>query len=114
MAKLNFDIHKCAGPARTSVWVLLHKGEYAGRIITAWPADGAGRVRLYVAFFSGEFGHSEAMFGQAGGYGYDKESAAFADAIKRHGIESPDISGRGMQAVAAWLGSKGYTVIHAL
>lgn len=114
MAKLNFDIHKCPGPARTSVWVLLHGGEYAGRIIAAWPADGAGRLRMYVAFFRGELEHPEAMCGQAGGCDYDKGSAAFADALKRHGVGAPDLSGRGMEAVAAWLESKGYAVIYAL
>ena len=109
MSKLNFDIFKCAGPARTSVWVLLHSGELAGRIITAWPNDGAGRVRMAVSIYGGPLKQDEALFGQAGGYGYDKESAAFQDAMDRHGIAVDwDFSGRGMSVVRDWLFESGY------
>ena len=114
MAKLNFDIFKCPGPARTSVWVLLHSGELAGRIITAWPNDGAGRVRMTVSIYSGPLKQDETLFGQAGGYGYDKESAAFHDALSRHGIVSADLSGRGMGAVRDWLASAGYELQQVL
>ena len=114
MAKLNFDIFKCAGPARTSVWVLLHSGELAGRIITAWPNDGAGRVRMIVSIYSGPLKQDETLFGQAGGYGYDKESAAFQDALGRHGIVSADLSGRGMGAVRDWFASEGYDLVQVL
>lgn len=113
MAKLNFDIFKCPGPARTSVWVLLHSGELAGRIITAWPNDGAGRVRMMVRLYSGPLKQDEALFGQAGGYGYDKESAAFEDALNRHGLVG-DLSGRGMGAVRDWLASAGYELRQVL
>jgi len=89
MAKLNFDIFKCPGPARTSAWVLLHSGALAGRIITAWP-------------------------NQAGGCGYDKESAAFQDALDRHGLVAGDMSWRGMGAVRDWLASAGYELRQVL
>ena len=114
MAKLSFDIFKCPGPARTSVWVLLCAGELAGRIITAWPNDGAGRVRVMVSIYSGPLKQDETLFGQAGGYGYDKESAAFQDALNRHGIASNDLSGRGMGAVRDWLASAGYELQQVL
>ena len=115
MAKLSFDIFKCPGPARTSVWVLLHSGELAGRIITAWPNDGAGRVRMAVSIYGGPLKQDEILFGQAGGYGYDKESAAFQDALERHGIVvGRDLSGRGMGAVRDWFASKGYDLVQVL
>ena len=114
MAKLSFDIFKCSGPARTSVWVLLHSGELAGRIITAWPNDGAGRVRMSVSIDGGPLKQDEALFGQAGGYGYDKESAAFEDALGRNGIVSADLSGRGMGAVRDWFAGEGYELQQVL
>ena len=114
MAKLNFDIFKCPGPSRTSVWVLLHSGELAGRVITAWPNDGAGRVRMAVSLYNGPLKQDETLFGQAGGYGYDKESAAFQDALNRHGLVAGDFSGRGMGAVRDWLASEGYELQQVL
>ena len=114
MAKLNFDIFKCPGPARTSVGVILHSGELAGRIITAWPNDGAGRVRMAVSIYGGPLQQDETIFGQAGGYGYDKESAAFQDALNRHGIMSSDRSGRGMGAVRDWFACEGYELRQVL
>ena len=114
MAKLNFDIFKCPGPARTSVWVILHSGELAGRIITAWPDDGAGRVRMAASIYGGPLKQDETLLGQAGGYGYDKESAAFQDALGRHGIVSADLSGRGMGAVRDWFASAGYELRQVL
>ena len=115
MAKLNFDIFKCPGPARTSVWVLLHSGELAGRVITAWPNDGAGRVRMAVSIYGGPLKQDETLFGQAGGYGYDKESAAFQDAMDRHGLAvGRDLSGRGMGAVRDWFAGEGYDLVQVL
>ena len=114
MAKLNFDIFKCPGPSRTSVWVLLQDGKVAGRIITAWPNDGAGRVRMTVSIYGGPLKADETFFGQAGGYGYDKESAALHDALSRHGIVSADLSGRGMGAVRDWFAGEGYELQQVL
>ena len=114
MAKLNFDIFKCPGPARTSVWVLFYSGKLAGRIITAWPNDGAGRVRMTVSIYHGPLESAETLFGQAGGYGYDKESAAIQDALSRHGIVSADLSGRGMDAVRDWFAGEGYELEQVL
>ena len=112
---LSFDIFAQAGPSRTSAYALLFEGQEAGRIITAWPSDGAGRVRMACHFWQGPLKHDESMLGQAGGYGYDKESAAFADALDRAGKRpETDLSGRGMNAVASWLESQGYQVIKVL
>ena len=117
MAKqLNFDIfsHPCV--ARVKVWAILDESrEMAGRIIWAYPNDGAGIVKCQVNVWTGIFGTKEAIRGNAGGYGYDKTSAAFADALDRAGIKTgKDLSGRGDSAVREYLESLGYIVIEAL
>ena len=111
----NFDIFKQAGPSRASVWVMLQNGKVAGRIITAWPNDGAGRVKVSVMAWDGVLKDYNAMLGQAGGYGYDKESAAIQDAFDRHGFKTGrDISGRGMDAVRDWFAGEGYELQQVL
>ena len=113
---LNFDIfsHPCV--ARVRVWALLDESrEMAGRIIWAYPNDGAGIVKCQVNAWTGLFGTKAAMRGNAGGFGYDKTSAAFADALHRAGIKTEkDLSGRGDSAVREYLESRGYMVIEAL
>ena len=115
--QLNFDIfaHPCV--ARVKAWALLSESyEMAGRIIWAYPNDGAGIVKCMIAAWRGELSKSETrMLGNAGGFGYDKTSAAFADALHRAGIKTEkDLSGRGDSAVRDYLESLGYTVIEAL
>ncbi len=115
MAKLNFDIFKQVGPSRTSVWVMLQNGKVAGRIITAWPSDGAGRARVAVMAWEGVLKDYDVMLGQAGGYGYGKESAAVRDAFERHGFKtSQDLSGRGMTAVKEYFAMLGYQLERVL
>lgn len=115
MAKLNFDIFKQAGPSRSSVWVMILDGKVAGRIITAWPNDGAGRVKVAVMAWDGVLKDYNAMLGQAGGYGYDKESAAIQDAFDRHGFKTGrDLSGRGMSTVQGYFAELGYQLERAL
>ena len=117
MAKqLNFDIfsHPCV--ARVQAWAILDESrEMAGRIIWAYPNDGAGIVKCQVNIWAGILDTKCAMRGNAGGYGYDKTSAAFADALDRAGIKTEkNLSGRGDSAVRDYLESIGYTVIEAL
>lgn len=107
---LNFDIFRLAGPSRTSVWAILHGGEIAGRIITAWPGDGMGLTKCAIHLWRGPLGNLPALQGQAGGYGSCKESAAVDDAMDRAGVDHPDMHGAGMSTVAEWFESKGYTI----
>lgn len=54
------------------------KIERMARIVTVWPADGAGVVQVGVTDWTqGEAVHHH---GRAGGYGYDKRTAALAGA----------------------------------
>ena len=54
------------------------------------------------------------MTGKAGGGGYCKLSAAFADALYRQGVEHGDISGVGESAMQDWLEAEGYQVIRVI
>ena len=112
---LNFVIFNQAGPSRTSVWVMLQDGKVVGRIITAWPNDGAGRVKVAVMAWEGVLKGYDAMLGQAGGCGYDKESAAIQDAFDRHGFKTgQDLSGRGMTTVGEYFAGLGYQLERVL
>ena len=56
---------------RARAIVILKNGEYVGKIQVAYPKDGAGTLRAFLWDFG-----SEVQMGTAGGYGYDKLSAA--------------------------------------
>lgn len=112
---LSFDIFKQAGPSRTSVWVIIRDGKVVGRIITAWPNDGAGRVKVAVTAWDGVLKDYNVMLGQASGYGYDKESAAIQDAFDRHGFKTgQNLSGRGMSTVQEYFAGLGYQLERVL
>ena len=112
---LNFDIFAQVGPSRTSVLALLFDGKYCGKIIIAWPKDGAGQVKAMVSAYDGTFKGFGIMRGNAGGYGYDKGSAAVHDALLRANVpDVPDLNGRGMGSVIVYLGSIGYKVLDVL
>lgn len=64
--------------ARVSAYVILHNGERVATVALKSPADGAGRLYAYVHWIG-----SRMVRGFAGGYGYDKRSAACANAAKR-------------------------------
>jgi hypothetical protein len=74
------DIYKQhdAAFARTAAYVIAKDGERVGTIAFKYPQDGAGRLWVYVHYF----GHTMAR-GYAGGYGYDKASAAVQDAVEK-------------------------------
>ena len=64
--------------ARVSAFVVLKDGERVATVAIKYPADGAGRLYAYVHWLG-----TEMVRGQAGGYGYDKRSAAVADAARK-------------------------------
>ena len=115
--KLSFNLFDHPAVKRVRVDVLLLNGQMAGRIITAYPSDGAGTVKCMVSIWDGPLKTDEPMRGTAGGYGYCKTSAAFADALHRAGMgltDASDLSGRGMGAVVGWIESHGYICCEAL
>lgn len=65
-----------------SAFSLTFNGEHAGRIVVAWGRSG-GTATASVWIHGGPLACSPSLHGSAGGYGYDKESAAVADAFNR-------------------------------
>lgn len=63
--------------SHVSAFVLMTDGKQIGKIAFKFPKDGAGRLYCYFHFHGAEM-----CRGMAGGYGYDKKSAAVQDAIR--------------------------------
>lgn len=101
-----------------SAYVLIHpdsdrRGKIAGRIVANHSDNPAGSVcTATVHVWSGPLEPMPATTGKAGGYGYDKLSAAVHDAISRANWTDkpkiPDFAGAGMSAAARWFESFGY------
>lgn len=72
-----YELHEKAF-ARVSAFVILRGGERVATIAFKPPADGAGRLYAYVHWLGVPM-----VRGYAGGYGYDKRTAACADAAGR-------------------------------
>lgn len=64
--------------ANVSAYVILKDGNSVAKIAFKFPRDGAGRLYAYVHWVGAEM-----VRGQAGGYGYDKRSAAVQDAVQK-------------------------------
>jgi len=72
-----YDQHRAAF-ANVSAYVIMRNGEKIATIAVKYPRDGAGRLWAYVHYFG-----TQMTRGYAGGYGYDKTTAAIADAARR-------------------------------
>jgi len=108
---IRYDFFKHPAVARVSAWLLVFDGKPAGKIIVAFPNDGAGIVRASVSTFAGPLKDMEWTQGTAGGYGYHKASAAVEDALMRAGIEHEDhFDGRGESEMRRYFESIGYQV----
>jgi hypothetical protein len=78
MNKPNIYRQHDASFANVSAFVVVKDGERVATIAFKFPRDGAGRLYAYVHWIGDEM-----VRGIAGGYGYDKRSAACADAGKK-------------------------------
>jgi hypothetical protein len=64
---------------RVAAYVILNKnGELVAKVAFKFPADGAARLYTYIHWMG-----IEMVRGQASGYGYDKRSAAVANAVSK-------------------------------
>lgn len=72
-----YDQHEKAF-RRVSAFVIADQGRRVATVALHFPADGAGRLWAYVHWLS-----LPMVRGYAGGYGYDKRSAAVASAAGR-------------------------------
>ncbi len=72
-----YELHDKAF-ARVSAFVICRNGEKVATVALKFPADGAGRLYAYVHWLG-----LEMVRGHAGGYGYDKRSAAVIVAARK-------------------------------
>ena len=75
-----YEQHKSAF-SRVAAYVVLHNGNHVAYISFKFPADGAGRLYAYVYWLG-----LDMTRGFAGGGGYDKASAAVANATRNLGV----------------------------
>ena len=94
---------------RSGAWVIMRGAEHVATIKVAYPADGAGRLRVFVWDFTVD-GAGRIQHGSASGGGYDKLSSAL-DGMTIAGVKL-DCNGTGTQ----WrqLEAAGLTVINAI
>lgn len=64
--------------ANVSAFAIVRNGERVANISFKFPRDGAGRLQCFVHWLG-----LEMVRGTAGGYGYDKRTAAMANAISQ-------------------------------
>lgn len=64
--------------ARVSAHVIIKDGERVATVAFKYPTDGAGRLQCFLHVLA-----LPMVKGTASGYGYDKASAAFADAAEK-------------------------------
>ena len=109
-------------------------GGFAGRIVANWSDNPAGSVcTAQVSIWEGPLACIPNTIGRAGGYGYDKLSAAIQSAITRakegKGLGKPDTSEQaaslaglnvphfadmGFSEVRKWFESLGYVVVDSI
>jgi hypothetical protein len=70
----------------------MRNGERVATIAFKFPADGAGRLYAYVHWFG-----TAMVRGHAGGYGYDKRTAAVESALPCMKMTNGEFSGRELQ-----------------
>lgn len=71
--------------ARVSAYVIAKDGERVATIAFKFPADGVGRLWAYVHWLG-----LPMVRGFAGGYGYDKRTAACASAARKMNAPDPE------------------------
>ena len=72
-----YDQHDAAF-ANVSAFVILKGAERVATVAIKFPKDGAGRLYAYVHWIG-----TEMVRGMAGGYGYDKRTAAVSNAAEK-------------------------------
>jgi hypothetical protein len=110
-------------------------GNFAGRIVANWSDNPAGSVcTAQMSIWEGPLSFIPNTIGKAGGYGYDKLSAAIESGLWKakedkalrsssmtqaerelmSALKWPNMGGAGFSVVRTWLGSFGYTVVDAI
>lgn len=116
--------NECKHAANVRAWALVWKGKPAGSIVANFSDNPAGAVcTVTIRVYLGPLKELPIVTGRAGGYGYDKFSEAFEQAMRTgitnfsKFIESRGvryIGGAGDSVVQSFLESLGYVVARAL
>lgn len=106
---------ECSHVKSVKAYAIMFKGENAGRIVANYSDNPNGSVcTCTVHFWLGPLKDKPGTTGRAGGYGYDKLSAAFEDAINRIGVPISEVHGVGETAIEKWLNGHGYKTIKVI
>lgn len=99
-----YDLHRDAF-ANVSAYVITKDGKRAATVAFKFPRDGASRLWCYLHIHGAPMAR-----GYAGGYGYDKASAAFEAAAEKHSTAIQMDDGGAIAAIkAAVAGDSGYS-----
>ena len=101
--------------AHCKAYALMLEGNYVGKLLVAYPKDGAGILRTGLLVFPGltESPLSNCDFsktGKARGFGYDKETAALLDVLRKFGHDAKD-NGLGVESVFESFGIKAIRIV---
>lgn len=90
-----------AGPSSTTAWALLLNGKPAGKLVASWSRSRVCHATVWV--WDGELRDAMAqaqkneltvpLDGKAGGYGYDKLSAAVWSGFHKCGLKTRKVEG---------------------
>jgi hypothetical protein len=98
-----YDQHRAAF-SNVSAYVVLKDGKRVASVAFKFPRDGAGRLYCYLHIFGAPMAR-----GYAGGYGYDKRSAACEAAAAKHSRDAYPEDLANIDAIkAALAGDSGY------
>lgn len=118
LSRTAFD---CSHVKSVHAWALMHPdvpGNAAGRIVANFSDNPNGAVcTATVHVWRGPLAEMPSTTGTAGGYGYDKFSAAVSDALTRAGLTDADareMHGRGDGAIRQWFEARGYSVLSVI
>ena len=99
-------------------WALMRKGKMAGKIVANFSDNPAGSVcTAQVIIWTGPLSEEKIevpALGKAGGYGYDKFSAAVSGSLIRLGFNPGTMSGEGDTSVKAFFEKNGYVVVEVV
>ncbi len=92
-----YELHDKAF-AQVSAFVVLQDGQRVATVAFKFPKDGAGRLYAYVHWIG-----SEMTRGFAGGYGYDKRTAAVSVAARKVVLSPEGIAGQDADDMRAFV-----------
>lgn len=112
ICKETIEVEMRPGPSRAGVYVITDGGNVVGKIIYAYPRDGAGILYAALWDWSGKEVSRDIQHGRATGCGYDKKSECidgmrFGTGDQEFTLDCP---GTGMSVAEAQFRAHGYNL----